>query len=73
MSRMISASDVSIICQDGDLDNQGIIDHYKSHKFRVIDISGHRNQCLQYSLNNVYHDINEIKKSTILWSVVHWD
>ena len=43
MSRVISATAVSIIFQVGDLNNQDIIDHCKTHKFRVIDISGRRN------------------------------
>ena len=42
---MILATDVSIYCQVGDLNND-IIDHWKSYKFRVVDISGRRNQCV---------------------------
>ena len=63
---MISAINVSIIRQVNDLKNQGIVDHWNSRKFRVVDISSNRKQCLQYSLNAFYHDINEIKKATIL-------
>lgn len=48
---MITVTDVSIIRQVGYLKNQGIIDHYNSHKFSVVDVSSHRNQYLQYYLN----------------------
>ena len=72
MFRMDTATVVSIICQVDDLNNQGIIDHWEIHKFRVVDISGRRNQCLQYFFNAFYRDINDIKKYTILWSVVNW-
>ena len=65
-------NDVSINLQVGDLKNKCIIDHWNNHKFLVVDISGNTNQCLQYALNALYHDVIEIKKSTILWSDVHY-
>ena len=49
---MISTSDVSINLQIGKLNHQGIIDYWNTHNFGVVKISGKRNQCLQYSLND---------------------
>ena len=72
MDKMISLDDGSINRQSGDLNNKCIIDRCKSYKFRFIPISGNINQCVQYCLNAFYHDIDEIKKATILWSVVYW-
>ena len=43
-----------------------------NNKFRSIKISGNRNQCLQYCLNIFYHEGDDFKKATILWSVAHW-
>ena len=63
---MISATDYPIIPQVDDLNNQGIIDHWNSHKSCVVDVFGRRNQYLQYSLDPLCCDINEIKKATII-------
>ena len=54
---MISATGFFINCQVGGLNNESIIDHWKSHNIHMVDISGHRNQCLQYLFNALYHDI----------------
>ena len=51
MDKIIFIDDVSINCQPGYLNNQGIIDCWKTYKFRFIPISGIRNQCLQYCFN----------------------
>ena len=69
---MISIDHISINRQHSGLNNQGIIDRWKPYKYCFIPISGIRNQCLQYFLNAIYHDIDEIKKSTILWSILYW-
>ena len=37
-------------------------------KYLVIEIN-----CLQYCLNAFYYDVDDLKKGTILWFVVHWD
>ena len=42
------------------------------YKFRSIKIYGYRNQYLQYCLNSFYYDVDDLKKATILWTVVHW-
>ena len=64
---MITASDLSINLQAGRLNNQGIIDCWNINKFCVVDFSVKRNRRLNYSLNNFYHDISEIKEATIFW------
>ena len=69
---MISLNADIINRQDGNKENKGVIDCWETYKFRFIKISGSRNQCLQYCLNAFYHDVNELKKATILWSVAHW-
>ena len=51
---------------------KGIILYWETYKFRNIKISSNRNQCLQYYLNAFYHDVDDFKKATILWSVAHW-
>ena len=63
---------LTINIQSGVPNNVGIIDHWHRCKFRVVRVSEHGNQCLQYCLNAFYHDIDNIKKATILWSCVHW-
>ena len=71
MGKIILSDDVSINCQPDDLTNQGINDRWKTYKLRFILISGNKNQCLQYCLNALYHDIDGIINATILWLVVH--
>ena len=68
---MISINHDTINRQAGNLQNRGINYCWENYKFRPIKISGNRNQCLQYCLNDFYHDIDSLKKN-ILWSVVHW-
>ena len=70
--KMISVPTPIINLQSGVPNNVGIINRLHRCKFRIVRISRHRNQCLQYCLNAFYPDINYIKKATILWSCVHW-
>ena len=70
---MISINHDTINRQADNLQNKGIIHCLESYKFRCIKISGNRNQCLQYCLNAFYYDVDDLKKGTILWLVVHWD
>ena len=69
MDKMIALNADIINRQDGNKENKGVIDCWETHKFRSIKISGTRNQCLQYCLNAFYHDVDDLKKATILWSV----
>ena len=69
---MIALNTKIINRQDGNVENKGIILCWETYKFRAIKISGNRNQCLQYCLNTFYHDVDDLKKATILCSVAHW-
>ena len=69
---MISVPTPTTNLQSDVPNNVGIIDRWDRCKFRIVEISGSRNQCLQYCLNAFYHDIDYIKKATILWSCTHW-
>ena len=72
MDKMISINHETINRQAGNLQNKGIIYCWETYKFRSIKIPCNINQCLQYCLNAFYHDVDDLKKATILWSVVHW-
>ena len=72
MDKMISINHATINHQVGNLQNEGIIYCWKTYKFRSIKISGNRNQCLQYYITTFYHHVDDLKKTTILWLVVHW-
>ena len=70
--KVISVPIPTINLQSDVPNNVGIIDRWDRCKFRIVTISGHRNECLQYCLNTFYHNIYYIKKATILWSCVPW-
>ena len=72
MDKMISMYHGTINRQVSNLENQGVIVCWETYKFRSNKISWVRNQGLQYVLNAFYHDVDDLKKTTILWSVVHW-
>ena len=72
MIKILSVPTPTINLQSDVPNNVGIIDRWDRCKFRIVRISGYRNQCLQYCLNTFYHDIDYIEKATILWSCVHW-
>ena len=69
MDKMIALNADIINRQDGNKENKGVIYCWETYKFRSVKISGSRNQCLQYCLNAFYHDVDDLKKATILWSV----
>ena len=69
---MISVYTPPTNLQSDILNNVGVIDRWARRKFRIVEISSTRSQCLQFSLNVFYHDINYIKQATILWSCAHW-
>ena len=73
MDKMISINHETFNRQVGNLQNKGIIYCWETYKLRSIEISGNRNQSLQYCLNAFYHDVDDLKKVTIRWSVAHWD
>ena len=72
MMKMISVYTPPTNLQSDILNNVGVIDRWDRRKFRIVEISGSRNQCLQFCLNAFYHDIDYIKQATILWSCAHW-
>ena len=72
MMKMISVPTPTTNLQSDILNNVGVIDRWDRRKFRIVEISSSRNQCLQFCLNAFYHDINYMKQATILWSCVHW-
>ena len=72
MMNMISVYTPPTNLQSDILNNVGVIDRWARRKFRIDEISSTRSQCLQFSLNAFYHDINYIKQATILWSCAHW-
>ena len=69
---MISVPTPTTNLQSDILNNVGVIDRWDRRKFRIVEISSSRNQCLQFCLNAFYHDIDYIKQATILWSCAHW-
>ena len=71
MDKMISINHETITRQVGNLENKGIIYCWEIYKFRSIKIIGNRNRCLQYCLNAFYHDVDDLRRATILWSIVH--
>ena len=68
---MIALNAELINRQDGNVENKGIILCWETYTFRSIKISSSRNQCLQYYLIDFYHDVDDLKKATILWSVAY--
>ena len=72
MNKMIAVNNNSINRQVGNVRNKGIVFQWETYKFRSIEICGKRNQYLQFCLHAFYHDVDYLKKATILWSVAHW-
>ena len=70
--KMISVHTPTTNLQSDVPNNFSIIDRWDRCKFRIVEMSGSRNQCLQYCLNAFYHDIDYIKKVTIVWSCAYW-
>ena len=67
MDKMISIKHETINRQVANFQNKGIIYCWETYKFRSIKIPCNINQCLQYCLNAFYHDVDDLKKATILW------
>ena len=69
---MIALNHDIIIRQAGNLENKGMIYCWETYKFRSIEISGNRNQCLQYCLNTFYHDVDHLKKPPFFGQPCIW-
>ena len=72
MMKMISVPTPTINLHSDILNNVGVLDRWDRRNFRIVEISLSRYLCLQFCLNEFYHDINCIKQATILWSCAHW-
>ena len=46
--------------------------HIRRIFFRIIEIGGKDNQCLQFALNAFYKDVDDLKHATVLWNLVKW-
>ena len=49
-----------------------VVTYSNVYAFRRVDISGIVNQYIMYALNAFYKDVDDLKKSSILWNVVNW-
>ena len=47
-------------------ENTTVVAYSKAILFRRVEIGGKNNQCLQFSLNAFYKDVDELKQATIL-------
>ena len=45
---------------------------YSKILFRIVEIGGKYNQCLQFALHTFYKDVNETKQASVLWNIVNW-
>ena len=52
-------------------DKNTIVVAYSKIFFRIVEIGGKDNQCLQFSLHAFYKDVNEIKQASVLWNLVN--
>ena len=71
MDKIIALNTEIINRQDDNLENKGIILCWETYKFRYINISDNRNQCLQYCLNAFYHDVDDLKKKQQFFGQLH--
>ena len=49
-----------------------VVAYSKGFVFRIVDIGGKNNQCLQFALHVFYKDVDETSVATILWNLVKW-
>ena len=52
--------------------NTTVVAYSKAFVFRRVEIGGKGNQYLQFTLNLVYKDDNDLKHATFLWNLVNW-
>ena len=48
------------------------VTYSKAFVFCRVEIGGKGNQYLQFTLNVVYKDVNDLKHATVLWNLVNW-
>ena len=49
-----------------------VVAYSNDYVFRRVDICRTDNQCLVYSLNVFYKDVDDLKKASALWNVINW-
>ena len=49
-----------------------VVAYSKKFVFRIVDIGGKNNQCLQFALHAFYKDVDETSVATVLWNLVNW-
>ena len=60
-------------CDENETDKTTTVAAYsKEFVFRIVDIGGKNNQCLQFALHAFYKDVDEISVATVLWNLVNW-
>ena len=48
-----------------------VVAYSKKFVFRIVNIGGKNNQCLQFALHVFYKDVEETKEVTVLWTLVN--
>ena len=60
-------------CDENETDKKTtVVTYSKKFVFRIVDIGGKNNQCLQFALHAFYKDVEETKVATVLWNLVNW-
>ena len=52
-------------CNDSD-DESTVVAYSNTFLFRRVDISGTDNQCIMYTLNAFYKDVNDLMKASVI-------
>ena len=59
-------------CDENETDKTTTVVAYsKKFVFRIVDIGGKNNQCLQFALYAFYKDVDETSVATVLWNLVN--
>ena len=62
---------IKTACDETDK-NDTVVAYSKTFVFRIVEIGGKDNQCLQFALYVFYKDVNEIKQASVLWNLINW-
>lgn len=58
------------LCKESDVETT-VVASSNGYIFQRVDISGTDNQCLMYTLNVLYKNVDGLKKDSVLWNVVN--
>ena len=58
------------LCKESDVETT-VVASSNDYIFQRVDISGTDNQCLMYTLNVLYKNVDDLKKDSVLWNVVN--